>query len=513
MMVQGSPRRHSVSWAQVLPLLFALIVWILFWYRDTALAMVAIWARAETYAHAFIVPPISLWLIWRKRHELALLQPEPTFWLFLPLLATAILWLMGELTAVNALTQFTFVLTLLLAIVSTLGFRISRRIVFPLAFLLFCVPVGDFMIPRLMEWTAWFTVFAMRASGIPAYQEGMQFVIPSGNWSVVEACSGLRYVIASLTVGTLFAYLNYVSLRRRLIFIGVSIIVPVIANWMRAYLIVMLGHFSDNKVGVGVDHLIIGWLFYGIVIAIMFIIGARCSEVPPNTRPLLAPHITTTHFPTPAARAWIVTVGIALLAAAGPLGFVTIDATDRSAAPKLPGLALPAGWSEAAPYTNWRPAYANASIERQATYTQEDKTVGLYVGYYHNQDYQRKLVTSTNALVRSNDPTWIILSRNSAEINLEGIPPSIETAELLSKDITASRLVVWQWYWINGKLTASDFEAKLLTAFSRLRGRGDDSAVIILYANQESASETLPTFAMQAIGPINQMLDATREAR
>jgi hypothetical protein len=53
----------------------------------------------------------------------------------------------------------------------------------------------------------------------------------------------------------------------------------------------------------------------------------------------------------------------------------------------------------------------------------------------------------------------------------------------------------------------------LLTAVARLRGRGDDSAVIILYANQESAADTLPAFAMQAIEPINRMLDATREAR
>ena len=81
------------------------------------------------------------------------------------------------------------------------------------------------------------------------------------------------------------------------------------------------------------------------------------------------------------------------------------------------------------------------------------------------------------------------------------------------KACAASRLVVWQWYWINGKLTASDVEAKLLTALSRLRGQSDDSAVIILYAHQESATDALPAFAMQAIGPINQMLDATREAR
>jgi exosortase A len=512
MMEQESPRHHSVSWAQVLPLLFSLIVWILFWYRDTALAMVAIWARAETYAHAFVVPPISLWLIWCKRHELAALRPEPTLWLILAVLATTTFWLMGELTAVNALTQSTFVLILLLAIVSTLGFRISRRIAFPLGFLLFCVPIGDFMIPMLMEWTAWFTVLALRATGIPAYQEGMQFIIPTGKWSVVEACSGIRYVIASVTVGTLFAYLNYVSLRRRLIFIGISVIVPVVANWLRAYIIVMMGHLSDNKVAAGVDHLIYGWLFFGIVITIMFIIGARWSEVPPATKPVPMPRIIS-HSASPAGKASMVTVGIALAAAAGPLAFVAIEQTERAAEPNLADLTLPTGWSEAAPITSWKPAYANASVERQATYAQEDKPVGLYVGYYRNQDHQRKLVTSTNVLVASSDPAWSVISGERENVILDGMPLGVRTAELLRTDTTDQRLVVWQWYWIDGKLTASDIEAKLLTAIARLRGRGDDSAVIILYAHKESATDCLPAFAMQAIGSINQMLDATRETR
>ena len=88
--------------------------------------MVAIWARSDTYAHAFIVPPISLWLIWRRRDDLALLRPEPTLWFILPLGVITLLWLMGELTAVNALTQFALVATLILAIASILGTRISQ---------------------------------------------------------------------------------------------------------------------------------------------------------------------------------------------------------------------------------------------------------------------------------------------------------------------------------------------------------------------------------------------------
>ena len=98
-----------------------------------------------------------------------------------------------------------------------------------------------------------------------------------------------------------------------------------------------------------------------------------------------------------------------------------------------------------------------------------------YIGYYRSQDYERKLITSTNMLVRSNDSIWSVISRGSSRISLPDMPLQVRTAEILSKESgIESRFVVWQWYWVNGRLTTSDITAKLLTALSRLRGNGDD---------------------------------------
>lgn len=502
----------SPSWRRSLPLLFTLVCWILYWYWNTANAMVGIWMRSETYAHAFIVPPITLWLIWRQRARLLAEEPRASLLLAIPVVLTTFIWLLGELTAVNALTQFSLIATLVLAIMALLGIEISKRIAFPLAFLFFAVPIGEFMLPKLMDWTAAFTVMALRASGIPVYQEGLQFVIPSGNWSVIEACSGIRYIIASITIGTLFAYLNYVSLHRRVIFIVVSIITPVIANWLRAYLIVMLGHYSGNTLAVGVDHLIYGWLFFGFVIMLMFMIGARWSEEPyaeSNTRPPPSLQSRSEKY-----KVWLPALGIALLVAAGPLGFIIIDKADQAADPILGNLAPPEGWQEAARYTSWKPAYPNPSVEIQKSYIHKERMVGLYIGYYRNQDFRQKLVTSSNTLASSVDHVWSVVANGRILSNIEGIPSSLRSAELLGKDTNPeTRLVVWQWYWINGKLTASDFEAKLLTALSRLRGNGDDSAVIMLYAPKESAADTLPDFAKPVAAPINNLLADTRNAR
>src|SRR5690606_24456170 len=102
--------------------------------------------------------------------------------------------------------------------------------------------------------------------------------IPSGDWSVVEGCSGLRYLIASITLGCLYAYLTYRSQVRRLVFVAVALIFPVIANGLRAYMIVMIAHLSDMKLALGVDHFIYGWVFFGLVMLLMFWIGSFWSE-------------------------------------------------------------------------------------------------------------------------------------------------------------------------------------------------------------------------------------------
>ncbi len=155
-------------------------------------------------------------------------------------------------------------------------------IAFPLAFLFLGVPFGEAFLPRLMDWTAEFTVGALRLSGIPVYREGNFFAIPSGQWSVVEACSGLRYLIASLTVGALFAYLNYQRMRKRVLFVALSIVVPVLANFLRAYMIVMIGHLSNMKLAVGVDHFLYGWVFFGIVIGLLFWLGSFWRDPAPS---------------------------------------------------------------------------------------------------------------------------------------------------------------------------------------------------------------------------------------
>jgi exosortase A len=500
---------HRPNWKPTLAAIALILIWIGYWYWGTLEAMAQIWWRSETYAHGLIVPPIALWLIWRDRQRPAGLAPHSTLGFAIPLTGFVFLWLLGELTAVNALTQFAVIGLIVMAIMGLVGWPMSKILAFPLFFLFFAVPVGDFLLPRLMEWTADFTVLALRLTGIPVFREGQNFVIPSGHWSVVEACSGIRYLIASLTVGTLYAYLTYTSLKRRLIFILLALFVPILANWLRAYMIVMLGHLSGNKLAAGVDHLIYGWVFFGVVIVIMFAIGARWAEQPIQaTQP--ATSTASSDFQKP-LQFWVTMLILAVIVAAGPLYEKHLQQANTDAVINLSLPTAAGSWHAEALANDWQPQFSNASAERHSAYRNEDGWIGLYIAYYQNQNYERKLVTSTNVLVTSNDPLWQIVANRQTNANFGGGELVFREAELLKKQGSPDeRYIVWQTYWINGRLTASDIEAKWLTAWSMLTGHGDDSAAIILYAPKNSAAKNLPAFVNEAGDEILRSLNEVR---
>jgi exosortase A len=509
----NTDRTTNPAWRIALPLLLFALGWILFWYRDTVVAMVSIWFRSETFTHALLVPPISLWLIWRRRQVLVALPPTPAPLLLLPMALAGFAWLLGDLAAVNAITFLAMVSLLVLAVPALLGTRVALVILFPLAYLFFAVPVGEFALPQMMEWTAEFTIVALRLTGIPVYREGLNFVIPSGNWSVVEACSGVRYLIASVVVGTLYAYLNYRSFKRRLIFVVVSFGVPIIANWMRAYMIVMLGHLSGNRLAVGVDHLIYGWIFFGVVILLMFIIGSRWAEPPDDDGQASLAVTAAQTAPWSARRLFLATTVLAVVVVA-PIAWNTAIERRDVGGPAPIVLSPPPGWQAVAhPSIDWRPEFANPISEWRGEFVRNQETVGVFIGYYRNQNYERKLITSTNALVKSTNRYWRQVSAGVHQSAVDGHAVSVRTAELLGPGEV--RLVARQWYWINDHLTGSDYSAKAWTAWSRLLGQGDDSAVVVLYAPKGEAGSgeaALTGFAADADPTIEAALRQTRNA-
>lgn len=487
------PVTASKSWPMAAGLTLAVVLAILALHWKVVLFTVHIWETNETFTHGFLIFPISLWLIWSRRHALAHLTPKPSYGALAALVALGLGWEMGYLARVMVVQQYALVGMIIAAVWTILGTAVVRALTFPLAFLVLAVPFGDILLPYMMQFTADFTVSLLRLTGIPVFREGNFFSLPTGNWSVVEACSGLRYLIASFTLGLLYAYLTYRSLWRRTLFVVASLAVPILANGLRAYMIVMIGHLSGMRYAVGVDHLVYGWLFFGLVMLILFWIGSFWREDGKRVADTASPRPPASVFAVkPLA---VAAAACLVVAAAWPL-YVLGTSGHNQIGPE-PSLAPPAGvegWQGGfSSITIWRPHYLASRAQITETYSKNGQPVFLYIGYYRNQRQGEELITSDNVLAPTDDPVWVNVGEQQRYPHThDGSLPVVET--LLSSP--SQRLVVWNWYWVDGRFTANPYLAKLLEAKAKLLREKDDSAVIILASPYDDTT----TAANQALG-------------
>ncbi|CAG0124508.1 hypothetical protein RHDC2_00547 [Rhodocyclaceae bacterium] len=492
--------RHAPNWSAATLFTVTAVTTLLLLFYQTSLSTVAIWNRSETFAHGFLIFPISAYLIWSQRKEIALLTPQPDLRGLPILLLFGFGWLLAYLARVQVVQQYALVAMIPVLVWIILGLRVTRALMFPLGFLFFAVPVGEFLIPYMMEFTADFTVAALTLTGIPVYREGLFFTISSGQWSVVEGCSGLRYLIASLTLGCLYAYLTYRSTKRRIIFTVLSLIVPVIANGLRAYMIVMIAHLSDMKLALGVDHYIYGWVFFGLVMLLLFWIGSFWREDLPHAegdKPAVAPPVNAA--PIPVRRIALATLAAVGIAAVWPAYAAYLKSQVPLPVPiKLEAPASINGWqADPAQLSDWQPDYKGGDASLMQTYRKGSKAVSLYLGYYLHQREGALLVTSTNVIVRQKHPVWNNVGESKRAITANSEPLQIVQTKLRSP---GQRLLVWNWNRIGDTYTVSAHFAKVLEAKARLLGQRDDAAAIILSSPYDGDLESSATVLQEFIG-------------
>jgi exosortase A len=494
-------------------------------YHETVLDLWELWGKTGTFAHGYFIFPISAWLVWRARDELATIAPKAQPLALVPLAACGIVWLVARSAGVHAPEQFAFVGMFPCLVWAIFGNAITWRIAYPLAFLVFAVPAGDFMLPTLMDYTADFTVSALRMSGVPVYREGNYFSIPSGNWSVVEACSGLRYLIASITLGVLFAYLNYRAAWRRAAFIAAAILVPIVANWLRAYMIVMIAHLSNNKLATGIDHIIYGWLFFGLVMLLLFSIGNLWRDDLDDEQAAAAVAASAQARANGRASSTFALAGMAVAFLALAVPWPTLgNVIERIAnAPKPGPIAIGAidGWSPApTPFTKFVPHFGDARSTESADFVADGRGVSFFTAYYSGQHDNGTMVTYWNDDVIVGDRIWGAVARRTLEASVAGRQlPVVESEVRGDTELGSERLLVWRWYWVNGRLTNSKIASKAYNALDKLAGRGDDSAAVVLStpiagpgaSGVADARATLERFAAAALPRIDARLSAVHD--
>lgn len=483
-----------------LALIAAVLVVVAIAYHGALARMAQSWERSDSYSHGWLIVPICLYLVWRRREALRAASLAPNAFYLLGVAAAVLLWLAGALANALVVQQLAIVGMIAAAIAAVCGTASTRIIAFPLAFLVFAVPFGEPLVEPLMQWTATGTIALLRLSGIPVFRDGMLFSTSAGDFEVARACSGIRYLTASAAVGLLYGHLALRRRATRVVFAVLAVTVPILANAFRAYLIVVLAHLSDMRIATGVDHFIYGWVFFGLVMLGVIWIGERMRRrerlrhtaiepSPAGGEP--APPRDSLRFP----HALAIAGAAAALILAGP--FFAQRAEAALARPAPLSEALPQGadaWRGPLPSASaWRPSFVGEpSIVRGDYEHPEHGRVTVAVVAYAVETQDSELIGGVNALA---DPAaWRFVSSRSARIDGDA---ALEVTRYESLD-GPRWLQVWSTYALDGDATTSELAVKLRGTLRRLRDPPAAAALIAIAREHEgrgAAEAALADFA------------------
>lgn len=475
------------------------------WFASDWANMAGHWWNSSTYNHILLVPGIIIWLVWLRAKDLMRLAPE-AWWPGLFLVAgTLFLWLLGALSGLNLARHLAAVASLQAVTICLLGPRVAAGLLFPLGYMLFLVPFGDEMVPLLQMITAKLTIGLVNISGIPAVIEGVFIDTPVGLFEVAEECSGVKFLIAMVALATLIAQICFRSWTRRIAFLAVAIILPILANGVRAWGTIYIAQSQGVEFAAGFDHIFYGWIFFALVMAALLAIGWRFFDRSPDDLSIDVSRIQNSNVLKTASRmcmnGWASLGVIAALILAVSIWFLRIDAL----AAELPAdVALPevAGWQqqEYAPEIWWEPRATGAEHRIIGRYRNpEGRTIDVFVALYSAQGEGRDAAGfGQGALVPDTEWRWLQPG------------PAIENgrSDRLLAEGRVQRLAI-TYYRTGQLLSGSNLQLKLASMRDRLLMRANPTMVLILSAEESetySASSSIAAFT-SVTGPVPQWMD------
>ena len=449
-------------------------------YWSSVVAIVTVWSNSDTYSFAFLVAPVSLYIIWNRRQQLAGYRAQPLWAGLLLLVPCGLLWLASEAADLSVGRQLALVGTLQGLLLTTLGWRIYKALLFPFLYLWLLVPAADVFLPSLQLMVTGATVAGLNLLGIPTTSEGILIVADGATYRIVEGCASLDFLLGSLAFSLVYANLLYRRFKRRAAFVAAALAAAVAANLFRTISIIYLTDVSEGRINLAIDHQLYGWVTFLVTVVVLMAVGLRFREDGEG--------LDTTAAKRPRAdyperrHAFVATGAAAVLLASLAPAYVVYTAT-AEAVPTNLAIGTPpaqAPWRATAADSDWQAVFPTSDLNLSRRYIAAGQGVDLFIAYYWRQRPEAELVAWGNRV--ADERTWHRLSSTTRQVEVEGRQLAVTETRLLAKQ---RRRIVWHWNWIDGRFTASQLAAKLLQTKTRLL-TGEQRAAFIAVSVEET---------------------------
>jgi len=467
----------AIDWRAFKPLLWKglllFILWGAFCWQGLA-TVVNIWWGNEIFNHGFFIVPGALYLIYLQRFRLLAAPIKPSLAALIIIIPAILLYATGVAGDIRLFMHIATFALLPSFMWLLLGNQAAGVILFPLCFMLFSVPVGEQLIPYLQEIAADGSVALLKLSGVPLYRSGLYIEIPQGRFLVAEACSGVSFFIASFVIGSLYAHLNLTSTKRRIVFVLISLIFPILANIVRVYGIILIAYWTDMEYAAGADHLIYGWFFFAFVIVCLLGLGELMREKQPSL------YRKPTHTINILIGQGKVT-GVALLMILATCWVVWIN-KNTSAVAQMDRLVfshIPVE-KQCFQQDDWEPVLSNPDKLASLGVNVEDSCVTVVHAWFGG--VENELVSSLNRLFSPHDWSRV----NGITLPVTGMELDSLSGVKIASPIGVNRYVT-SWYFINGHVFKSDIEAKLYQVYLALLGEPISGSLIMVSSHDLDA--------------------------
>jgi len=216
---------------------YTLIVIMLAIYFQSNMELIYTWYNDSNYSHGFLIPFVSLYLVWQKKELLKKIPMTFNDAGFIVIIIGLAMYIVGTAAAEYFSVHLSLIIVFAGITLLCFGFPFIKSIAFPMFFLLFMIPL-----PYLIYYSISFplqlitteiTGNLLQLIGFPILQSGNILYLQNNTLEVVEACSGLRSLLTLSALGALLAYTTQQSTHARIILFFLTIPIAMGANIIR----------------------------------------------------------------------------------------------------------------------------------------------------------------------------------------------------------------------------------------------------------------------------------------
>lgn len=255
----------------------AVLAFFIFAYFPVWQSLIGAWRGSEDYSHAFLIIPISLYLVWVKKARLREIPVSFSKAGLVLLLFSLVLYLLAFFGKITTVASFSLVVTMVALVWSLFGVAVVKALAFPLFFLFLMVPIPSQIysastIP-LQLFVSKASTFIAMFMDIPVFREGNVLHLPERTLQVVEACSGLRSIISLFTLSLVFGYLSLGSNLSRTLLAVAALPVAIFINIVRVLAMLIAFYYFNIDLASGSIHTYFGLIIFAMALMLLYFIS------------------------------------------------------------------------------------------------------------------------------------------------------------------------------------------------------------------------------------------------